>query len=100
MKTVLDKSLGAGIRSEFPILEHKTYLNSCSQGALSLRVREAYEEYLAGWDENGAEWNHWVERAETMRASFARRLHAIPEEVAITTSVSQAVAGLVSALRF
>jgi selenocysteine lyase/cysteine desulfurase len=100
MKIALNESLGAGIRSEFPILEHKTYLNSCSQGALSLHVREAYDEYLAGWDENGAEWNHWVERAETMRSSFARLLHASADEVAITTSVSQAVAGVVSALRF
>ena len=58
---------GAGARGpsvEFPIFEHTTYLNSCSQGALSHRVRAAYEEYLAGWDENGAEWEFWVERAE------------------------------------
>src|SRR5256885_616936 len=55
--------VGAGIRGEFPIFEHTTYLNSCSQGALSRRVRAAYEEYLAGWDEHGAEWAHWVERA-------------------------------------
>jgi len=92
--------VGVAVRSEFPIFEHKTYLNSCSQGALALRVRRAYEEYLAGWDENGAEWGHWVERAETMRAAFARLLHAAAEEIAITTSVSQAVAGVVSALRF
>ena len=26
--------VGAAIRGEFPIFEHKTYLNSCSQGAL------------------------------------------------------------------
>ena len=48
--------LGAGVRGEFPILAHTTYLNSCSQGALSHRVRAAYEEYLDGWDANGAEW--------------------------------------------
>jgi selenocysteine lyase/cysteine desulfurase len=63
-------------------------------------VRGAYEEYLAGWDENGAEWDHWVERSESMRASFARLLQAEPGQVAITTSVSQAVAGIVSALPF
>ena len=57
-------SVGASIRSEFPIFEHTTYLNSCSQGALSHRVRRAYEDYLAGWDKRGAEWEHWVERAE------------------------------------
>jgi len=90
--------VGAAIRDEFPILAHTTYLNSCSQGALSHRVRAAYEEYLDGWDENGAEWGHWVERAEAARAAFARLLHATPEEIAVTTSVSQGVSGIVSAL--
>ncbi len=90
--------VGAAIRGEFPIFEHTTYLNSCSQGALSYRVRRAYEEYLDGWDENGAEWEHWVERAESARAAFARLLRAGPGEIAVTTSVSQGVSGIVSAL--
>jgi selenocysteine lyase/cysteine desulfurase len=90
--------LGAAIRGEFPILAYTTYLNSCSQGALSHRVRAAYEEYLDGWDENGAEWAHWVERAEAARAAFARLLRVEPGEVAVTTSVSQGVSGIVSAL--
>src|SRR5713226_1681414 len=91
-------SVGAAIRSEFPIFEHTTYLNSCSQGALSVRVRRAYEEYLDGWDANGAEWGHWVERAEAARAAFARLLGATPGEVAVTTSVTQGVSAIVSAL--
>jgi selenocysteine lyase/cysteine desulfurase len=90
--------VGAAIRSEFPILAHTTYLNSCSQGALSHRVRAAYEEYLAGWDENGAEWAVWVERADAARAAFARLLKAEPSELAVTTSVTQGVSGIVSAL--
>src|SRR5205823_6657875 len=92
--------VGAAIRGEFPIFEHTTYLNSCSQGALSARVRKAYEEYLDGWDEHGAEWEHWVERTEAARAAFARLLRAGPEEIAVTTSVSQGVSGIVSALPF
>jgi kynureninase len=90
--------VGAAIRDEFPILAHTTYLNSCSQGALSHRVRAAYEEYLAGWDAHGAEWEHWVERAEAAREAFARLLGADAREVAVTTSVSQGVNGIVSAL--
>jgi selenocysteine lyase/cysteine desulfurase len=89
---------GSPARSHFPIFEHTTYANSCSQGALSLDVRRAYEEYLTGWDEHGAEWEHWVERAESARAAFARLVGADSTEVAVTTSVSQAVSGLVSAL--
>jgi kynureninase len=90
--------VGAAVRDEFPILAHTTYLNSCSQGALSHRVRAAYEEYLAGWDAHGAEWEHWVERAEAAREAFARLLRAETSEVAVTTSVSQGVNGIVSAL--
>ncbi len=93
-------ALPDSVRGEFPILAHTTYLNSCSQGALSHRVRRAYEEYLDGWDERGAEWEHWVERAEAARAAFARLLHATPDEVAVTTSVSQGVSAIVSALPF
>jgi selenocysteine lyase/cysteine desulfurase len=100
MSVVPGERVGAAIREEFPILARATYLNSCSQGALSLRVRAAYEQYLEGWDDKGAEWDRWVERAETMRAAFARLLGAGAGEIAITTSVSQAVAGVVSALQF
>jgi selenocysteine lyase/cysteine desulfurase len=89
---------GAEARGRFPIFEHTTYANSCSQGALSVDVRRAYEEYLEGWDVHGAEWEHWVERAEAARAAFARLVGAEPDEVAVTTSVSQAVSALVSAL--
>jgi selenocysteine lyase/cysteine desulfurase len=85
-------------RSEFPIFEHTAYANSCSQGALANRVRAAAEEWLAGWDANGAEWEFWVERNEAARAAFAGLLHAEPDEVAVTTSVSQGVSALVSAL--
>ncbi len=74
------------------------YANSCSQGALSERVRAAVEGWLAGWDENGAEWDFWVERNEAARSAFAGLLYAEPDEVAVTTSVSQGVSGLVSAL--
>jgi selenocysteine lyase/cysteine desulfurase len=90
--------VGYAIRDEFPIFEHTLYANSCSQGALSRRVKAAAEEWLAGWDANGAEWAFWVERNEAARAAFAGLLHAEPDEVAVTTSVSQGVSGLVSAL--
>ena len=92
------RGVGEAVRSRFPIFEHTVYANSCSQGALSVDVRKAYEEYLAGWDEHGAEWEHWVERAESARATFARLVAADTDEVAVTTSVSQAVSAIVSAL--
>jgi selenocysteine lyase/cysteine desulfurase len=91
-------SVGHAIRDEFPIFEHTTYANSCSQGALSNRVRAAAEEWLEGWDANGAEWEFWVERNEAARSAFAGLVHSDPDDVAVTTSVSQGVSALVSAL--
>jgi selenocysteine lyase/cysteine desulfurase len=88
------------VRSRFPIFERLVYINSCSQGALSDAVRRSYEDYLRDWDERGAPWDYWVERAETARASFAGLINADPDEVAVTTSLSAGVASLASGLRF
>jgi selenocysteine lyase/cysteine desulfurase len=92
--------VGERIRDRFPVFRHKVYVNSCSQGALSDAVRAAYEEYLDGWDRHGAEWEHWVERAEAIRGRFAGLLDVGADEIAIQTSVSAAVSALVSGLDF
>ncbi|HEX4525118.1 MAG TPA: aminotransferase class V-fold PLP-dependent enzyme [Gaiellaceae bacterium] len=90
----------ASCRSRFPIFERLTYLNSCSQGALSDSVRAAYSDYLTGWDERGAPWEYWVERAETARATFARFVGGEPDDVAVTTSLSAGVSPFASAIDF
>ena len=89
----------ASCRDRFPIFERLVYLNSCSQGALSNEVRAAYEAYLSGWDERGAPWDYWVERAETARGAFARLIGAAPDEIAVTTSLSAGVSALASTFR-
>ena len=88
------------IRDHFPIFEKKIYLNSCSQGALSTDVMQAYETYLRDWDEKGSPWELWVERSETARQQFAGLVNADPNEVADCTSVSAGVSALASALDF
>ncbi len=86
----------AGCRSRFPIFERLTYLNSCSQGALSDSVRAAYDAYLTDWDEKGAPWEYWIERAEAARSTFARLVGGEADEVAVTTSLSAGVSSLAS----
>jgi selenocysteine lyase/cysteine desulfurase len=88
------------VRHRFPILERLVYVNSCSQGALSDAVREAYEQYLRDWDEEGAPWEYWVGRAEAARGAFARLVAADPDEVAVTTSLSAGVSAVASGLRY
>ncbi len=50
------------VRHRFPIFERLVYINSCSQGALSDAVREAYDRYLDDWDDRGAPWEYWLEK--------------------------------------
>ncbi|MGQ0601285.1 MAG: aminotransferase class V-fold PLP-dependent enzyme, partial [Anaerolineales bacterium] len=87
-------------RDRFPIFQTKTYLNSCSQGALSVDVHRAYEQYLCDWDEKGSPWELWVERSEAARHAFAGLVNADPNEIADCTSVSAGVSAIASALDF
>ncbi|MBI3242112.1 MAG: aminotransferase class V-fold PLP-dependent enzyme [Chloroflexi bacterium] len=87
-------------REKFPIFQKKTYLNSCSQGALSTDVQSAYQTYLNDWDEKGSPWELWVEKSEAARQAFAALINADPNEVADCTSVSAGVSAVASALDF
>jgi selenocysteine lyase/cysteine desulfurase len=93
-------SLPGRIRHRFPVFEQRVYVNSCSQGALSDSVRDAYGRYLDDWDEHGAPWEYWVGRLEAVRAAVASLVHANEDEIAVTTSVSAGVSALASGLRF
>ena len=42
------------VRHEFPILEHRNYLNSCSLGALSHRAEAYLDEFRQQWHAMGA----------------------------------------------
>lgn len=92
--------LGEGIRHLFPVLEKKVYLNACSQGPLSVRVREAYGEYLDGMDEHGSRWESWIERQDIVRGLTAELLSADPGSVAITASESAGMSALASGLDY
>jgi selenocysteine lyase/cysteine desulfurase len=97
---LLSPSRLAEIRSHFPVLRKKIYLNSCSQGPLSDAVRGGFEEYMRTWDAQGSPWEAWIEEYEAARASFARFIHAEPDEVAILPSVSAGVNSVASAFDY
>jgi len=88
------------IRTRFPVLKKKTYLNSCSYGALATEVEESLQRYIDARNQQGAEWEYWMERNEAVRNSTARLLGAGPEEVAVTASVSAGINALASAWSF
>ncbi len=88
----------AEFRAQFPLLREKTYLASCSQGALSSEVREAMGAFMDSWDREGNPWDDWVAETERLRGEFATLIGADVDEVAITFSASSALNSVVSAL--
>ncbi|HZW96054.1 MAG TPA: aminotransferase class V-fold PLP-dependent enzyme [Candidatus Eremiobacteraceae bacterium] len=88
------------IRSRFRIFQRKTYLNTCSQGALSDAVLTGLEDYIASWHAQGSPWETWMDRYDEARAAFAQFINASPDEVAIVTSASAGINGVASALSF
>ena len=88
------------LRREFPVLARKTYLNSGSYCALANEVRAAFEAYLDDRLSVGADWDLWITKNETVRALAASLLRALPDEIAVTASVSAGLNSLASALDF
>jgi len=88
------------IRSRFPILGKKIYLNSCSQGALSDAVEDGLRQYIASWHEHGSPWDIWVEEYEAARSQFASFIGAASDEVAIIPYASAGINSIASALSF
>lgn len=88
------------LRDHFPIFQTKTYLNSCSHGALSKEVRAAYLSYLEDRDQRGADWEAWVGKQEALRGALARLLNAAPGELALVSCLSAGLNALASALDF
>src|ERR1700722_12294387 len=88
------------LRREFPVLERKTYLNSGSYCALANEGRAAFEAYLEDRLLVGANWDLWITKNEAVRSLTASLLRALPDEIAVTASVSAGLNALASALDF
>jgi kynureninase len=89
-------------RDEFPILQRKTYLNSCSLGALSTRSMQNVALFLEQWNEWGAyAWPEiWLQEIIRARQKFANLIGAQLHEVAIAPNVSTALSSIASALDY
>src|SRR5437588_13029311 len=89
-------------RSEFPILQRKTYMNSCSLGALSNRSMQNMEQFMEKWNEWGehARYDIWMGEIAPARQKFTTITGADPCEVAIAPSVTKAHSSIASALDY
>src|SRR5215831_13833678 len=90
----------AEFRDSFPIFKRMTYVNSCSQGALSTQVNQSTQSWLQSWDEYGSPWENWIQDYELLRASFAEMIGAKKSEVAVVYSASSGINAVASSLNF
>ncbi|NJD20667.1 MAG: aminotransferase class V-fold PLP-dependent enzyme [Gemmatimonadetes bacterium] len=91
----------AKIRAEFPILTARTYLNSCSLGALSKRSETYLDDFRRLWHEMGASawYHHWLGRIEELRGQVAAFWGASPAETALLPSTSVALSVVAESVR-
>jgi kynureninase len=90
------------LRAGFPILAQRTYLNSCSLGALSQRALDRVAGFHREWHEHGASawYETWVGRLAELRGRVAAMINAAEDEVALTASTSVALSSIASALDY
>jgi len=88
------------LRDEFPILARKTYLNSCSLGALSRRSEAYLAEFVERWHDMGASawYRHWLGRVEDLRGRVSDFLGTTPRELALLPSTSAALAAVTESI--
>jgi kynureninase len=89
-------------RDEFPILSRRTYLNSCSLGALSHRALAGVATFHEDWHDHGASawYETWVGRLGELRTRVGSMLNAPQQDIALCASTSAALATLASAFPY
>lgn len=87
-------------RARFPILGQRVYVNSCSQGALSIDVESAIGAFTASWHSGGSPWDQWVGEVERVRTLFAAMIGADADEIAVMPNATVAAAAIATALPF
>ncbi|AOV08746.1 aminotransferase class V-fold PLP-dependent enzyme [Sporosarcina ureilytica] len=87
------------VREEFPILANKIQLSSCSQSALHRDVKNNINKYIATWENDGMNWELWMEVCEKARMKFAKLINAKTSEIAIVSSVSHAISSIATSLK-
>ena len=90
------------LRSEFPILEHTTYLINNSLGAMPRQVHDELETFATQWETRGVRaWHEgWWEMSVTTGDLLAPLLGVRPGSVAMHQNVSVAAAIFLSAIDY
>jgi L-cysteine/cystine lyase len=90
-----------GLRSNFPVLASRAYLNAGTDGPLPAVAAEAAHRELRRALEYGRAAEHFERRAalaRELRGAYARALGAEPADVALTTSTTEGMASVIAGL--
>ncbi|MGH8279132.1 MAG: aminotransferase class V-fold PLP-dependent enzyme [Gammaproteobacteria bacterium] len=88
-------------RNLFPIFAQQpgiAYLANCSAAPLAEPVRHAVNEYLDSRNRNAPDWETWMDVATRSKAAFARLIGAAADEIAIFSSLSDALSSIAGCL--
>lgn len=87
------------IRSNYPVLDKSTYLNTASSGAISKGTAEVMKSFAEDQLNNATiNRNNWIATIEETRSNTAKLLNATVSEVAFTPDVSIAMSFTAQAL--
>jgi len=87
------------VRSEFPALEHWTYLNTATQGLLPRRATEAVAKHFARRDELAcADFLAWYDDVDRLRAKIGLLINCEPSDIAFVSNASAALGLLLAGL--
>lgn len=87
------------IRSEFPALENRAYLNTATFGQLPRRATEAVARHWRHRDELACtDFLSWYDDADRLRASIAKLIGASADDIAFVTNAAAALGMVLAAL--
>lgn len=89
-------------RAGFPILQRKTYLNSCSLGALSQRAVSRVDQFHEDWHNYGASawYETWMGRLAELRTRVAAMFNVGDHTIALSHSTSVALSSIASSIDY
>nr|WP_289038839.1 aminotransferase class V-fold PLP-dependent enzyme [uncultured Allobacillus sp.] len=97
--TILNKQLPVN-KADFPSLENQLMLSSCSQSAPPQAVFDGLKAYQDTLITRGMDWTAWMKKVENAKRKFAELINAEPEEIAILSTVSDAISSVINTLPF
>lgn len=89
-------------RDAFPAIteEGRVHLNNCSASPLPECGREARRECERVWIEEANPWQTWLAKVDEAKSRFAALINADPDEIAVTSCATQALAQVASAFDY